>query len=209
MWVSFFTGFMNMSFKYVVSLSVGTLYCSFSFFWVTLYGVMLWSFSVARFHLRWVFRRKMGLKSFYSFPLFLFSGVQDVAGPHWDFLVVLTTSPQLPRTLLWLSQVCSFGFYPQELLLYVGLCPGRELGWPGWEWTPCTHPQVEFAKPVPFSPLFSDWTLCFLVRVSRLLLVPSPSAVPSASFQTNNDPPKFYGCYWSLSDILRVMEISY
>lgn len=55
MWVSFFTGFMNMSFKYVVS-SIGTLYCSFSFFWVTLYGVMLWSFSVAHFHLRWVFK---------------------------------------------------------------------------------------------------------------------------------------------------------
>lgn len=42
------------------------------------------------------------------------------------------------------------------------------------------HPQAEFAKPLLFLPLFSDWPLCFPVRVSRLLLVlpfSSPSAV--------------------------------
>lgn len=43
------------------------------------------------------------------------------------------------------------------------------------------HPQAEFAKPLPFLPLFSDWPLCFPVRVARLLLVllfSFPSAVP-------------------------------
>lgn len=59
-----------------------------------------------------------------------------------------------------------------------------------------------FTTVLRLDPMFSGESF-------QAALGPISISCPSASSQTNNDPPKFYGCYWPLSDILRVVEISY
>lgn len=77
LWALFFISFVDMSFRCVVSLSIYRniiLFLILLFLRITLHGLMLWSYSVAHFYLRWVFLEFLGgrwVQRAFSVSLFL------------------------------------------------------------------------------------------------------------------------------------------
>lgn len=115
---------------------------------------------------------EMSSKSFSSFLAlelpFLFSvNNRGVTGPCWDFLAVFTTTPHLSLSLQ-LSLPCSFWILSTAASTLCGPLSWKGAWWSGWEWTLFIHPQFEFAKPLLFLPLFSDWPLSFPESLSAI-----------------------------------------
>lgn len=108
------------------------------------------------------------------------SGDQDVAGPCWDFGLCSPPAPIFPLS----DCLCfaHFGFYPQQLLLYVGLHPGRQLSWSGWDCTPCTHRKLSLESLPDFhcwaqmGPYVFWWVIPVCSWFSTLLSISSPWA---------------------------------